>query len=150
MKINKHLLRERLINYETISYLICGILTTVINYLVNFCCYYKLSVSTFSSNISAWVVAVIFAFFVNKIFVFRSNNWEGKTLLHEFYTFITARLLSLAFEAVFMTVTVDYIHIENWIAKIFSNVFVVIMNYFASKFIIFKDSKEVSHDTDNI
>ncbi len=136
---------NKLVNYETISYLICGVLTTVINYIVNYICYYRMSIGTFTANLIAWVVAVIFAFFVNKIFVFRSRNWKAHVLLHEFYTFIAARLLSLAFEAVFMVATVEYLHIENWIAKIFANVFVVIMNYFASKFFIFKNDKEAPH-----
>lgn len=138
-------LLNKLANRETISYIICGVLTTVLNYVVNDICYYRVGINTFWSNIIAWIVSVIFAFFVNKIFVFESKSWKANALLHEFYTFIIARLLSLAFEEVFMVVTVDHLHVENRIAKLLSNVFVVIMNYFASKFVIFKKEKETPH-----
>lgn len=140
---------KKIANRETISYIIFGVMTTVINYVVNIVCYYEAGLSTFTSNIIAWVVSVIFAFFVNKIFVFESKSWRPRDLFHEFYTFIAARLLSLAFEEVFMVVTVDYLHVENWISKILANVFVVIMNYFASKFIIFRKGKETSHAKDS-
>lgn len=132
-------------NRETISYIICGVLTTILNYVVNFFCYYYAGINTFWSNIIAWIISVIFAFFVNKIFVFESKSWRMHVLVHEAYTFTAARLLSLAFEEVFMVATVDGLHVENGIAKIFSNVFVVIMNYFASKFLIFNKKKEADH-----
>ncbi len=142
MSVKMKSIFNKLANRETISYIIFGVLTTVVNYVVNYLCYYQAGLSTFISNIIAWVISVIFAFFVNKIFVFESRSWKPTALFREFYTFIAARLLSLAFEEVFMVVTVDYVHVENWIAKILSNVFVVIMNYFASKFIIFKKGNE--------
>lgn len=141
---------SKLVNRETISYLICGVLTTVINYIVNYLCYYRAEMGTFWSNIIAWVVSVIFAFFVNKIFVFQSSGWSGKQFLYELYTFMIARLLSLGFEQVFMVVTVDLLHVENWIAKLFANVFVVIMNYFASKFLIFSKSDLKKKEKSNV
>lgn len=125
-------------NPETISYIFFGVLTTVVNYVVNYVCYYRIGMGTTVSNIIAWIISVAFAFMVNKIFVFRSKSFSAHVVFRELYAFIIARLLSLAFETVFMIVTVDFMHIENWVAKIFSNVFVVVMNYFASKFMIFK------------
>jgi putative flippase GtrA len=141
---------SKLVNRETISYLICGVLTTIINYIVNYLCYYRAEMGTFWSNIIAWIVSVIFAFFVNKIFVFQSSGWSGKQFFYELYTFMIARLLSLGFEQVFMVVTVDLLHVENWIAKLFANVFVVVMNYFASKFLIFSKSDSKKKEKSNV
>lgn len=145
--MNKKLIKlwNKLVNRETISYIICGVLTTIINYVINYICFYYAGISTFWSNNIAWIVSVMFAFFPNKIFVFGSKSWKLHTVLHEFYTFIIARILSLGFDDIFMVVTVDHLHMENNIAKLFSNVFVVIMNYFASKFVIFKKEKETPH-----
>lgn len=136
---------NKLVNRETVSYIICGVLTTVINYIVNYLYYYRIGIGTSLSNLLAWIASVIFAFFVNKIFVFRSKSWKSRILLHEFYTFMIARVLSFIFEEIFMIVTVECLFIENWIAKLLANVFVVIMNYFASKFVIFKKEKETPH-----
>ena len=146
MKLKLTALCNKCVNRETIAYLICGVLTTVINYVVNAVSYYGLHLETLTSNNIAWVISVIFAFFANKIFVFQSKVWRGRQFWHELYTFVAARLLSLAFDDVFMFVTVDLIKIENWIAKIADNVFVVVMNYFASKFFIFKKKETVHAD----
>ena len=132
----------KLVNPETISYLIFGVLTTVVNYITNYICYYRAGISTFMSNNIAWVISVAFAFVVNKLFVFNSKSWKLSVVLKELYAFVIARLLSWGFETVFMVVTVDWYHMPNWIAKILSNVFVVIMNYFASKFLIFKNGEK--------
>ena len=130
---------KRLVNPETVSYLIFGVLTTVVNYVVNYLCYYRAGLSTFTSNNIAWVISVIFAFVVNKLFVFKSKSLKMDVIFKELYTFVIARLLSWGFETVFMVVSVDLCHMANWLAKLLSNVFVVIMNYFASKFLIFKN-----------
>lgn len=138
----------KFVNRETVSYLVCGILTTIINYVVDLTADYLLSqagvmLSATIANLIAWVVSVAFAFFANKIFVFRSKEWHGKAFMKELIAFVVARVASLGFESLFIFVTVDLTHLMiNAIAKILSNVFVVIMNYFASKFLIFKNNEK--------
>lgn len=134
-----HPLAAKLLNYEVISYLICGVLTTVINWTSYFLLD-KQGFSTLWSNIAAWLLSVIFAYFVNKIFVFRSKKWSISVLWAEFVPFITCRILSGVFDVAFMLVTVDYLHCYKPVAKILSNIFVMLANYFASKFLIFKKS----------
>ncbi len=129
---------NKYVNRETVTYLIVGVITTAINYATGLICFYPLGMSTLTSNTIAWLVAVIFAFWANKFWVFQSRSMDKKILWHEFYTFIIARLLSLAFDNLFMWVTVDLLGGHFGIFKILSNVFVMIMNYFASKMISFK------------
>ncbi len=127
-------------NYEMIAYFICGVLTTVVHYVVYFLMprFDSYGFDVVLATAVAWLVAVIFAFFVNKVFVFDSPGWDKKTLVREFIPFIVARLLSLGFDALFMWVTVGLLHLNEPLFKIISNVFVLIANYFASKFLIFK------------
>ena len=139
---------KKLVNRETVSYLICGVLTTAVNYVVDLVADSLLSsagvaYSATIANLIAWIVSVAFAFVVNKIFVFQSKGWKGKAFLKELSAFALARVASLGFESLFIFVTVDWLELlPNWIAKILSNVFVVIMNYFASKFFIFKKRED--------
>ena len=127
------------LTYEIITYVICGVLTTVVNYVV----YFIVPLGTEGTEVViktgiAWVAAVLFAFVVNKVFVFDSPSWDSKTVLRELVPFIVARLLSLGFDALFMYVTVGLLNFNEPLFKIISNVFVMIANYFASKLIFRK------------
>ena len=130
-------------NYEVIMYIICGVATTVVNYVVYFILPFGADdTGVLLKTVISWIAAVLFAFFVNKIFAFSSPGWDAKTLAREFFPFIAARLLSLGFDAAFMWFFVAVLHCNEPLFKILSNVFVMIANYFASKFIIFKKPKE--------
>ena len=130
-------------NYEIIAYVICGVLTTVVNYAV----YFILPLGTGGAEVViktgiAWIAAVLFAFVVNKIFVFDSLSRDSKTVVRELIPFIAARLLSLGFDALFMYVTVGLLHLNEPLFKIISNIFVMIANYFASKLIFRKKDNQ--------
>lgn len=131
-------LLKKLINKETITYVIFGGLTTVVNYAIYYLFYKFTAIDPIIYNIIAWVAAVIFAFITNKLFVFESKSFAPKLLFQEFMSFIGARLLSLLFETGFLALTVKVFHMNELLAKIIAAVFVVIFNYFASKFFIFK------------
>ena len=79
-----------------------------------------------------------FAFVTNKLYVFESKSWEIKLVGKEAAGFIGARLVSLAADMLFMIFAVEYLHMMKLLAKIISNVFVMIINYVFSKLVIFK------------
>ena len=127
----------KFVNYETISYLVVGVLTTIISIAVFAGCYRKLKMSTVVSNIISWVIAVAFAYVANKIFVFQSPSWEISVVITEIIGFVSARLLTLGFDIAFIYITVDKLHWNDILCKIGSNVVVMIVNYVASKLFIF-------------
>lgn len=125
-------------HHDLIVYLILGVATTVVNFAV----YYPLlNICHFSatvSNIVAWSVAVIFAFITNKIFAFNSKTWLTKVVLPEFGKFVACRVASGALETIFLTLTVDILFWNGNIMKLLISVIVVIVNYIASKYFVFK------------
>ena len=127
----------KFVNYETISYLVVGVLTTIISIAVFAGCYRKLKMSTVVSNIISWIIAVAFAYVANKIFVFQSPSWEMAVVSKEIIGFVSARLLTLGFDIAFIYITVDKLHWNDILCKISSNVVVMIVNYVASKLFIF-------------
>lgn len=127
----------KFVNYETISYLIVGVLTTVISIGTFAICYRKLKWSTVVSNIISWIVAVSFAYVANKVFVFQSPSWEMAVITKEIIGFVSARLLTLGFDIAFIYITVDKLHWNDILCKIGSNVVIIIVNYVASKLFIF-------------
>ena len=120
---------------ELITYVFWGGMTTVVNYIVYFACTKLLGIEYLISN-------VIFAFWVNKIYVFQSYGRDKKTMLHEFGTFVSARVLSGVLETGMMALFVSVMHFNDSVIKIIASVLVVIINYVLSKLVIFKKQKE--------
>lgn len=132
-------IRSLVIQYwEVLSYLIFGVLTTVVNYLVYLPAYNLLGLSAALSNAIAWVVAVAFAYLTNKPFVFKSNDWSAKTVIPELTKFVGCRVASGAAETLILLVTVDILHWNGNLWKLVTSVLVVILNYVASKLVVFK------------
>lgn len=132
-------IKELLIKYKgMILYLVFGALATAVNIGAYALCYQVIGIPNVPSVIIAWVVAVILAFFTNKLWVFESKSFDAKTLKHEIPTFFGARFLTLLLDTVIMYVAVDVLHWNATVWKLISNVLVIILNYVASKWVIFK------------
>lgn len=125
-------------NRNVLVYLVFGVLTTVVNYAVYLPVYNWLGLSAAVSNMIAWVAAVAFAFLTNKPFVFQSHDWSSKTVLPELSKFVGCRVASGAMETVILFLAVDLLHWNGNIWKFVTQVLVVILNYVASKLIVFK------------
>ena len=143
---------------ELISYVFFGALTTVVsvgafkifdgilgerNYLL--------------TNIISWILAVIFAFFTNKLWVFESKTWKAKAVIKEAMSFAAARLFSLGIEEAGLWLLVSVIGLSavsftifgfningNFIAKIIMQFVVVVLNYVFSKFVVFRKNRKKS------
>ncbi len=122
---------------EMINYLIFGVLTTLVN-LISYRFFTRIQIDLYISVVLAWLLSVIFAFVTNKLFVFESRSWKVSVLGKELILFLSARIASLGIDLVAMGIMVDLLHIQDMIAKLVSNVIVVIVNYILSKFLIFK------------
>ena len=127
----------RVFNRETISYVIFGVLTTLVNLITYGIFFNTLGVYNLVSNAIAWVAAVIFAYAVIKVFVFQSLSYTLQQTAREFGLFIAARLFSFAVDELGMWLLVDLLHANGGLSKIFMNIIVMIMNYFFSKWFIF-------------
>jgi len=125
-------------HWDIISYLFFGGLTTVVNYIVYLPCYNLFALSAAVSNAIAWVVAVAFAYVTNKPFVFRSHDWSLKTVVPELTKFVTCRIGSGLLETAILFLCVDLLHWNGNVWKLVTSVLVVILNYAASKLLVFK------------
>ena len=91
---------KKLLNRETILYIVFGVATTAVNYIVFHLLYNVLwhQNHSLAANAAAFVAAVIFAFVVNKLFVFESRSWDAATLKREIPSFLGARIGSFGIE----------------------------------------------------
>lgn len=125
---------------EVISYLIFGVLTTVVSLAV-----YYISVFTFLNpdnsiqlqiaNILSWIAGVAFAYFTNRKYVFESKN-ENK--LKEATKFVSSRITTLLLDMFIMWLGVTILHFNDKLIKLASQVLVIIGNYVLSKLFVFK------------
>lgn len=162
---------EKLLQYEILSYLVFGLLTTVVS-MVSYAGANKLAAAFFApENVAyqdwvlfsigqvsfkwiqiaqaiSWVFAVVFAFLTNKLFVFESRSFAPRVALPEFGAFVAARLFSffvfeeLAFGLLEALFSRMGLGASDWIAKIAVAVFVIVFNYVASKLLIFRKKKD--------
>ena len=123
---------------EIINYILVGGITTVISILSYFLIRTILksdtSLNVQISTVFSWIVAVTFAYFANRIFVFKSNN--SKKI--ESVKFITSRIMSLLIEMLVMLILTAVLKINDKIAKILVQFIIVILNYLFSKIFVFK------------
>ncbi len=125
---------------EIIIYLIVGVMTTIVSWAAAFLGKLVLDMDVSwqntLNNMISWAVGVLFAYPLNRKWVFKSKNPK---ILKEFLGFASSRISTLLMDIVIMWLTVNVIHMNYWIAKIFiSSVVVTIANYVFSKLLIFK------------
>lgn len=126
--------------YEVLSYLVFGVLTTVVNYIVYFFLTRALSVNYLIANGAAWVIAVLFAYVTNRKFVFESTSTTTSERLQELVKFVGGRVASLAADMLIMYIGIDLLGLgaQDFWVKTFSQVVVIVMNYVISKWFVFK------------
>lgn len=144
---------------EMILYVVFGVLTTLVNIVV-YGVMYDQGCSNMLSTVVAWILSVLFAYITNKLFVFESKAFAVKVLLTEMVSFFLCRLATGLMDMAIMYVFVDMDILDmmkfklninlgitemtvrfHMIVKILSNVLVIILNYVASKLIIFKKNE---------
>lgn len=135
---------------EIFLYLYMGVLTTVVNVVS-----YELIRNSLSNKIQdpnltwkiaevvAFIIAVIFAFVTNKIFVFRSFSINPAKVFSELGMFFGARVITEGVNFFIMWIMIDKNNYDEFLAKIIASVVVIVLNYVFSKYIIFKKKKEV-------
>lgn len=124
--------------HEVIMYLVFGVLTTLVNIITYYVLYNFCRVGNVLSTTWAQVLSILFAYITNKLWVFNSKSWKFSLICYEIISFFGFRAVSALFDIGFMWVTVSLMNIWPLGMKITSNVIVVIMNYLASKLMIFK------------
>lgn len=143
---------------EIITYIIFGVLTTVVSWGSYTVFVEMLSMKVFVGNLLSWVCAIVFAYITNKLWVFESKSWKPSVIGKEIVTFVASRgvtgvieivcvplLAKTGFDNLFygilekMNISIGILFTDGIYSKIFLSVVVVILNYFFSKFIIFKN-----------
>ena len=126
---------------EMILYIFFGGCTTLVNMAAYALCYYPLGVSNLASTLIAWALGVAFAFVTNKLWVFESKSMQRAVLLRELVSFVGCRAATGLLDVAIMYVCVDLLGWNGLLMKALSNIVVIILNFIASKLVIFTKKK---------
>lgn len=126
---------------EIINYLIFGVLTTVVSLATYWICTYtfldpEINWQLQLANIISWILAVAFAYFTNRKYVFESTETNK---LKEGAKFAGSRLTTLVLDMVVMWIGVSVLNFSDKIIKLVSQVLIIIGNYIISKLFVFKN-----------
>lgn len=127
---------------EQIMYIIFGVLTTIVSFGTQFISRALFPVSAGVGSIISWICSVTFAFFTNRMWVFKSPTYTAQEFFWQIAKFYGARIFSGLVEFVIMTIFVDMLFFNEFWIKVAANVIVFILNYIFSKFLVFKNHHE--------
>lgn len=147
MKLRRFCTRYRL----QISYLFFGGLTTLVNYgcfgvLLHFCG----PSAALAANVAAFFAATAFAYVTNKVWVFRQRGWQLRSVMREAASFLAARVFSFCLEEAGLFAAVHPLDAGSYtfcgingimVAKVLLSVIAVIMNYWVSRYWIFRKGR---------
>lgn len=128
---------------ELFDYLVVGVLTTVISLAVYYACIWTFADPNNAfllqvANVLSWIVSVTFAYVMSRRFVFHSEN---ANIFHEVVQFFLSRLATLFMDMAIMFILVTLCRQNANIAKLVSQVVVIVMNYVLSKWLVFNKKK---------
>lgn len=175
---SKELTEQQEKKRKLFMYLVSGGLTTAVNWIVyiivDLAIKHDMTVSVLGfefafkyavKQIVGWIVAVIVAYFLNRITVFRSKG----SILRELMTFAGARVLSFvilelgvlylmiwACESITgvpatsaMAIIGSFTFTYDYFVKLINSVFVVIANYVLSKLMVFKKKDMIDYNAED-
>ena len=135
--------------FETIRYLIVGIITTIIAILLLWLFYDTCGLEENIANILSNVITIIIAYALNRIVVFRSKSDE---ILKESLKFFGSRAIVAVIDIILFfllsKVIVNNFLIFSYtidavlVVKVIVNIVVIILNYVFSKLFVFKNAKK--------
>jgi len=147
--LNKH--REKL--RELFVYAVFGVLTTLVNWAVYLGITKVFAMDSYpegsltyliiinAAQILGWVLSVLFAYFTNKKYVFQSDAGAKTGGWKEFFLFVSARIASLLIFDLALFNVLHLMGVNDKVDKLIMNVLVVIFNYVASRYVVFKKQK---------
>lgn len=125
--------------FEALRYVIWGVLAALINVFFYYCFTRFLHINTVLSTAFAWLVANLFAFWVNKVFVFKLRSYvRVSALLFSCFYFLLSRLISGLCDTLAMYYFVDVLQFKDMVVKISVGAFLGVLNYILGKTIFFK------------
>ncbi|MBO5500545.1 MAG: GtrA family protein [Clostridia bacterium] len=150
---------------ELLRYLIAGGLTTLLSMVIHYgLCFLLAEKEAFAggnliawvadtinratpgqmsvASAVSWVISVLFAFWINRVMVFQVEKASAGKVIMELLQFAGSRIVSFLVFEQGMMLGLKAIGVSNIVNRIIVLIFVMVFNYVASKFWIFKSKAD--------
>lgn len=138
---------SKFVNQESVTYILFGVMTTLVDW-VTYAVLREIGIDYRIATAVSWIIAVIFAFVTNKIFVFQSYEFHLGYLWKEFISFVTCRAATGIFTLLVMIVMVEWMHLNEFFGKVIISAISLVLNYLLSKLYIFKNNRDGEEEQD--
>lgn len=132
-------------NKSVLLYILFGGLTTIVSIGTFAIANTLLHMNELIANIISWICAVTFAYVTNRIWVFQSSA-KGKEIFKEMMSFFGGRLATLGIEELMLLIFVTWMDLNGLLIKTLAQVVVMILNYFISKILVFRNKGEEKNE----
>lgn len=122
-------------NNELQLYAVWGVITVVFNVVLFYLLYHTFHVEYQVANLIDWFFSVLFAFVVNKFFVFKHKT---ESLFKELTTFYGTRVATYLIEFVILWIGISLLGANGTITKVIGHGIAIAVNYVLSKLFVFK------------
>jgi putative flippase GtrA len=123
---------------ELILYVICGGLTTGVDFGIYWLCTRLGGIGEVPAQTISVAAAIVFAYIVNKRWVFLDKRTGLRGVLTQFLSFASMRVLSGAFQVASIWLFVEKMGLYDMAVKVAVSVAVILSNYAFSKLFIFR------------
>jgi len=144
-------LRKLFSNREIMAYLIVGGCTALVSFGTYWLYTRAFSISNeHLAKFLSMLTAMIFSYYPNKVWVFRSRYLQGRGLLREIITFFATRGFSaFIVEQGLFALFIEILRMSDLPANIIVMTIIVVLNYVVAKFYVFRRRKNHAHDSYN-
>ena len=123
---------------EILLYLFFGGLTMIVSIVSYAICNLVFGIDVLVANIISWLLAVMFSFYTNRIWVFQASTNSISGFLKQMVSFYSGRVVTLIIEEIILFIFITNLQYNSMVVKIIAQVVVVILNYVISKLWVFK------------
>lgn len=148
LKIFPKFIRDFYYKHESVMlYLLVGAMTTAVSLITQYIPLLMGFPTEVNTTVS-WICAVTFAFFTNKVWVFKNESRTKSDWIKQAAAFYGGRLTTYFLELAFMSFTVRVLHQNEYVMKLIAQVFILVINYLFSKLVVFGKKREKGDEAD--
>lgn len=148
LKIFPKFIRDFYYKHESVMlYLLVGAMTTAVSLITQYIPLLMGFPTEVNTTVS-WICAVTFAFFTNKVWVFKNESRTKSDWIKQAAAFYGGRLTTYFLELAFMSFTVRVLHQNEYVMKLIAQVFILVINYLFSKLVVFGKKREKGDKAD--